>query len=80
MDKAREQFEAVVRLRPDFEPAHLNLGVAFLKEGRAADAAREFESALRLQPNDKMAEAYLLKARAEAGRQGERGAARGVME
>jgi Flp pilus assembly protein TadD len=40
----------VLSLRPDFGPAHLNLGVVCLQRGRRAEGRRELLEALRFDP------------------------------
>lgn len=49
------QFVDVIRLRPDFDRAHLNAGVALAKQGKLEGAQQEFQTALRLNPADKIA-------------------------
>lgn len=52
MDEAVEQFEAALRLKPDFAEAHNNLGNAWSgMPGRRAAAAAQIEAALRLRPD-----------------------------
>lgn len=58
------QFQAVLRLQPDFAGAHNNLGIAYGSEpGHLPDAIAEFEAALRLQPDFVAARDNLLRAR-----------------
>ncbi|MEO7412255.1 MAG: tetratricopeptide repeat protein [Opitutaceae bacterium] len=47
---AIEHYLAAIRLRPDFALAHYNLAVAYARRGQEQEAARYFESALRLDP------------------------------
>ena len=58
----------MIRLKPDYGRAHLNLGVALLKEDQAGSAAVEFQEALRLEPTNTVAADYLRQARAAASR------------
>ena len=57
--EAQVQFSEVIRLRPGFTLAHLNLGVALAKEMKLADALRCFEEALRLEPANNLARQHL---------------------
>lgn len=64
-DEAVEWFEKAKRAAR-YEPRHfpfLNLGRLYFVEGRVADAAREFEEALRLNPGDPLARAFMGKLR-----------------
>ena len=38
-------------MKPDYADAHNNLGIALYQQGRAAEAIREFQEALRLKPD-----------------------------
>jgi tetratricopeptide (TPR) repeat protein len=49
LDEAVAHYEAALRIEDDYFLAHLNLGVAFKKLGRHADAVREFRRATRLE-------------------------------
>ncbi len=53
---AREEFQAALRLNPDYPFAHNNLGVLMIREGQPTEARRWLETAIRLDP--KYAEAY----------------------
>jgi predicted Zn-dependent protease len=59
---AREQFSEVVRLRPDFADAHLNLGVALAKERRFDEAIEQFRETLRRDPAHTNAQRFLNQA------------------
>jgi cytochrome c-type biogenesis protein CcmH/NrfG len=45
----------VLRLNPNYVKAHVNLGVALLKLGRAEEAVAQFDEALRLDPQNRQA-------------------------
>jgi len=49
IDEAVDHYEAALRIEDDYGLAHLNLGVAYKKLGRHADAVREFRRANRLE-------------------------------
>ena len=52
LNDAIAQFEAALRLKPDFAEAHYSLGVAWSQmPGRLQDAIAQFEAALRLDPD-----------------------------
>jgi len=52
LDDAIAQYQAALRLQPDFAEAHNNLGLAWSQvPGRLNDAVAEYEAALRLQPD-----------------------------
>lgn len=48
--EAAAQFDAALRLQPDYVAAHLNLGLALLALHRPADAIAHFDTALHLNP------------------------------
>jgi predicted Zn-dependent protease len=60
--RAEQEFEMTVRLQPGYAPAHLNLGVAFMKQNQWAAAMREFQETLRLDPANQLAAQYLNQA------------------
>jgi tetratricopeptide (TPR) repeat protein len=62
--EARKELEQVVRLRPAYAPAHLNLGVALQQLGQTQEARTQFEETLRLEPDNKLAAHYLEALRA----------------
>ena len=66
--EAQGQFSEVVRLRPDFSPAHSQDGAALAKEGKWPEALREFQITLQLDPADKLAQQNLQTAQANAAR------------
>jgi tetratricopeptide (TPR) repeat protein len=50
--EAINEYEAALRIKPDYEEAHYNLGIELAKiPGRLPDAIAHFEAALRLKPN-----------------------------
>jgi Flp pilus assembly protein TadD len=57
-----------IRINPQNFPAHMNLGVALLKQHDLAGATAEFESAVRLQPANSEAHTNLATAYAQADR------------
>jgi tetratricopeptide (TPR) repeat protein len=65
--EARKELEQVTRMRPEYAPAHLNLGVALQQLGREQDARTQFEETLRLEPVNKLAAQYLEALRAKRG-------------
>ena len=50
--EAIEEFEAVVRLKPDHNRAHYNLGVALFLSGRGPEAIEHFERAIQYAPDN----------------------------
>jgi protein O-mannosyl-transferase len=48
-----------VRLSPDAPDPHTNLGTALAQAGRLPEAADEFETALRMDPNDALVQRNL---------------------
>ncbi len=65
--EARNEFEEVLRLKPNVAMAHLNLGVALVNQGFLDDAIPHFEEVMRLDPRNKLAPDYLAKVRARKG-------------
>ena len=65
--EARKELEQVTRLRPEYAPAHLNLGVALQQLGQVQDALTQFEETLRLEPDNKLAAQYREVLRARKG-------------
>ena len=62
------QYEAALRLKPDFAEAHNNLGLALASTGRTPDAIAQYEAALRLKPDFAEAHNNLGLALASTGR------------
>jgi Flp pilus assembly protein TadD len=56
-------FREAVRLKPDSEEFHKSLGVALARQRQFGEAAKEFEAAVRLAPNDTTAQQLLQAAR-----------------
>jgi len=54
----------ILQLEPDHVLARLNLGVAYTKAGRDAEAAEAYERYLELRPDDERAQGYLARAKA----------------
>jgi len=50
-DRAGEQFQEALRLKPDFAYANNNLGDVYYKQGRTDEAIGRYETALRLKPD-----------------------------
>jgi len=49
---AIEQYERVVKLKPDFAYAYFNMGCAYLKLGKLKDAKKNFAKAVELKPTE----------------------------
>ena len=49
--EAIAQYEAALRLKPDYAQAHNNLGIALASTGRGPEAIAQYEAALRLKPD-----------------------------
>lgn len=56
IDEAIRQFEAALKLNPNYAEAYNNLGTAFYRKGLVDKAIEQYHTALRLQP--KLADAY----------------------
>ncbi len=50
--EAAKEFEAALRIKPDFVEAHFNLGFTYLELGKDELALRELEAGLKLRPGD----------------------------
>ncbi|HEY7088939.1 MAG TPA: tetratricopeptide repeat protein [Tepidisphaeraceae bacterium] len=57
-----------VEVKPNNEPARVNLGMALAKQARPEDAAEQFKKAIALEPNDADAHSNLAAAYGEMGR------------
>lgn len=66
--EAVAHFREALRLKPDFDAAHVNLGNALARSGRAGEAAAEFNEAIRLRPDNTDAMTDLGNLDAGAGR------------
>ena len=53
------QFREAIKYRPDFAPAHLNLGLMLAKLGKPDQALAEFRITLQLDPTNPSARQYL---------------------
>ena len=51
IDEAMRQYQAALRLKPDYAEAHFNLGNALSRKGQMDEAIRQFQEALRLKPD-----------------------------
>ena len=65
--EALRPLQSAALSRPNYFPAHYNLGNAFASLGRLSEAIHEFEIAARLDPSDSMAETNWGAALAETG-------------
>jgi cytochrome c-type biogenesis protein CcmH/NrfG len=50
MEEAEQQVSEIIRYRPDFTPAHLDLGTALVAQGKRERALAEFHAILQLDP------------------------------
>ncbi|MEA3342474.1 MAG: serine/threonine-protein kinase, partial [Chloroflexota bacterium] len=50
-DEATREFQAALRINPNYAQAHLGLGAAYGQQGRLDDEIREYQAALRLNPD-----------------------------
>jgi Flp pilus assembly protein TadD len=65
IEEAQEQFSEAVHLRPDFDRAHVNDGLALSKLGKLDEALHEFRIALQLNPTNAVAEGNLKAVQAD---------------
>ena len=45
------EYQAALRINPDYAEAHYNLGVVYTRQGRIDEAIRELQAALRINPD-----------------------------
>ena len=50
-DEAIREYQAALRINPDYDEAHYNLGVIYRQQGRIDEAIREYQAALRINPD-----------------------------
>ena len=67
IDEAIRQYQAALRLNPDFAPAHNELGVALSHKGRVDEAITQFQEAIRSEPGYTLAHFNLGNALLEKG-------------
>jgi tetratricopeptide (TPR) repeat protein len=60
---AREQFDEVLKLNPDYADGHVGLGVLLVRMGRLDDAIAQFETALQIEPGNPSAQGDLAMAK-----------------
>jgi len=68
---ARDALQRAIRAKPDFARAHAALGTLYLRQGDAGRAAQELETALRLDPDSRVALSQLMTAWRKMGREQE---------
>ena len=57
--EAKVAFEEAIRCNPNYANAHFNLGLVLYQTGNLTGAVFEFKTALRVDPNHKMARLQL---------------------
>jgi tetratricopeptide (TPR) repeat protein len=67
-DKAIQEYQAALRINPNFAEAHNNLGWAYKQQGHLEEATDEYENALRIDPDFALAYHNLAWAYGEKGR------------
>jgi tetratricopeptide (TPR) repeat protein len=67
--EAIDQLHEALRLNPNNAEAHANLGLALLESGKPRESIPEFEAALRLKPEFKLAADNLHRAQAQLSSQ-----------
>ena len=61
-ERALAQFREAIRLQPDYAAPHVLMGSILLAMGKFPEAARELETAVKLQPKDPLVRLQLAKA------------------
>src|SRR5580692_9399539 len=67
LERARAEFAEAVRLAPQIPEGHEALGEVLIELSEPAEAAAEFEAALKLKPGDQAIESNLAQAYAKSG-------------
>jgi tetratricopeptide (TPR) repeat protein len=67
LDDAREQLEAVLRIRPNASDAHEFLGTVLAAQGQLDRAIEHYREAIRIQPEFSRAHLHLGEALADSG-------------
>jgi len=65
--EATELFREALRLKPDLLDARVNLGLALMNQGHAAEALEQFDTALQQSPSEPRALKYAQSLRARLG-------------
>jgi Flp pilus assembly protein TadD len=71
-EEAAEHFRRALKLKPDYDNAHLNLATVLIMQGRFDEAIQQYHQVLQLNPNDRRAQQGLqtaLMKKNKAGRQ-----------
>ena len=68
LEEARRQLLAAVRYRPDFAPAHLNLGIVLAEQEKTDLALAEFRTTLQIDPTNATARRYVETLHPSTGR------------
>ena len=65
LNNAKKEFGKALELKPDYAPAHYQLGVIYYQEKDFTKAIEKFEQVAQLNPNNEQIQAILQKLRAE---------------
>jgi len=68
LDEAIREYQAALRVNPNYAETHYNLGLAYRQQGRLDEAIHEYEAALRINPDDVESHLNLGMAYGEQGR------------